>query len=952
MGGFTFVEPWYLLGLLLLPGLVFLFARAKRGKRPSALVLRMVVVGLAVLALARPRWIDEIDRLGVAVLLDVSRSVPPEKRDAVLKRIERWFADLPPGDDASLILFAERPSVEKPFGALRDRQSDAGFGARLDRLESRLVTSHSNLAGAVEFAESTFPPDCAKRIVLISDGNQTKGDLEAAARALKAGGARLDVLPLVYDYAEEVVVDGLFGPGRARVDEPVALRAVISAQRSTPAEIVLIANGKPVGEPLRTTLDAGRNVVKLSPRPGDSGYYQYEVIVRAQMDGNQQNNIGRSGVLVGGEPRVLVVGDAKADDRLTPVLVESGLRASRITPAELPEHPAGYVKVDTVLLDDVPAYAISEAQQTALKDAVKELGVGLVTVGGPQSFGPGGYRGTVLAELLPVELDTTNRRTFPKGALVIVLHSIEFDSGNTWAVQICKSAIQGLSDNDEAGIAYYGNMGQDQWLFDLQSCSKRQSMYTAIDGVFPGDMPSFQPSFELAEQSLSKSDAAVKHIVVISDGDPPLPAPALMAKIVALSVTVSCICIEPHGALGSAPMRDLAKSGGGRFYELVPSLGQLSDLPRLMLKEAATLRRASISEEDFLPIVALPNSLLLRGFESGCPKLGGYVIAAPRAGAETILLANEKENDPLLAAWNIGIGRSVAFTSDAASRWAKEWLAWEGFGRFWTQVVRHVMRPTDVGGLMSSVRAEGDVLEIEADARRDDGSTPAGTKVTVVLMGSGGSTREVELAQTEPGRFSTRLPNVDSGHYLVRTRAEAPGVEPRQGLAVAAVDFAAEDRTLRSNEAFLARAAELAGGRVLKPEDGPYDRNFRAVRAQKELWPFLFFLAAGLLVVDVAARRFDFDPLRRLKAGIVARRERSAAEKAERQAANRRRELEEARAAEISRAADGAYVAAEKKVAPAKSAPAATESAKDEAAARLEALKKAKERGEKRREWQ
>src|SRR5262249_61230957 len=55
------------------------------------------------------------------------------------------------------------------------------------------------------------------------------------------------------------------------------------------------------------------------------------------------------------------------------------------------------------------------------------------------------------------------------------------------------------------------------------------------------------------------------------------------------------------------------------------------------------------------------------------------------------LLATES-GEPILARCDVGLGWSVAWTSDVKNLWAVEWLRWPGYGQFWVQLVREHMR--------------------------------------------------------------------------------------------------------------------------------------------------------------------------------------------------------------------------------------------------------------------
>lgn len=953
-----FVEPAFLaLLLLVVPYLLLLrrVGRAARGRRGAiSLILRGIALALLVAALARPQLLDQVDDLAVAFVVDVSESVPGPDRDHALRQIQDDMERMPPSDQAGLVVFGDRPSVELPFGGPRATDLAEGMTARLDHLESRVDRGRSDLSRAVEFAAGILPSGVARRVVLVSDGNQTEGDLMAGARELAAAGVRLDVRPIRYLFDREVMVLGLQAAPRGRVDEPILLRALVSAQTACEALLELRVDGELAADPYPVHLDRGTNIFRFSPIAKHAGVHQFELTLRSEVDGNQSNNVGRAGVVIDGNASAWVVSAADQEDRITEVLVAGGMDARALDPRVLPSDPAGYFLVDTVVLNNLPAFDLTPEQLAALRDAVRELGVGLVVIGGDQAYGPGGYRGTALADLLPVDLDTTNKKTMPKGALVIVLHSVEFDSGNTWAVKICKAAIGGMNPTDEAGIVLLGNRGGAEWLFDLQPVGDGAAMGRLIDTCYPGDMQTFADCFELTETSLSASDAAVKHVVVISDGDPQAPAASVMHRLVGAKVTVSTVCINPHGPGSEANMNLLASTGGGRFYRLYPGRGDLQRLPSLMLKEAATLRRATLSEDPFVPWVLLPESPILRGVGAAVPQLLGYCITSVRGGAETILLANDQQNDPLLASWHAGLGRVVAFTSSLDTRWAKEWLGWDRFAPLVQQMVRASVLDFDESTYPVEVVAEGMRLRVEMSAKDADGSPATGLEVIGTGVGSGASPISFTLGQRDAGRYTGFVDMPGPGHYVLQLRFDQDGRSHRV-LTAAAIDYAPEYRAERSREDVLRAAADATGGRSLADGDDPFAHDFQAVVGRIELWPWALLLAAVFLVFDVGVRRLDLFRAEGLRRWLSSRATRRVATRAARASSPGSSESPVASASKSVPSGEGTpstsgsvdeggSPAAHPKTPPSPGTAAAEKRTLDE-------LKRAKERGQDRREW-
>src|SRR6187549_2478612 len=181
-------------------------------------------------------------------------------------------------------------------------------------------------------------------------------------------------------------------------------------------------------------------------------------------------------------------------------------------------------------------------------------------IGGKNSFGPGGYHKTVIEDALPVSMDVSQKKVLPKGALAIILHSCEFPEGNTWAKRITKQAIKVLGSQDEVGVIDYE--AGEQWVFKLQKAENYEQMATKINAAAPGDMPAFAPTMEMGLKGLKDNDAAAKHMIIISDGDPQPPPPALVQAFKDAQVTMSMVAIFPHGGQEITIMRGIAEATG------------------------------------------------------------------------------------------------------------------------------------------------------------------------------------------------------------------------------------------------------------------------------------------------------------------------------------------------------------------------------------------------------
>ena len=119
--------------------------------------------------------------------------------------------------------------------------------------------------------------------------------------------------------------------------------------------------------------------------------------------------------------------------------------------------------------------------------------------------------------------------------------------------------------------------------------------------------------------------------------------------------------------------------GNGRYYEGNDPF----DLPQLVVKETQEVARAAIVEEDFKPLQVGASPIMEGVDASQFPSLRGYVSTTPKPSSQIVLVS--KLGDPLLSEWQYGLGRVVAWTSDAKNRWSTDWVGSPDFNRFWAQ---------------------------------------------------------------------------------------------------------------------------------------------------------------------------------------------------------------------------------------------------------------------------
>jgi len=874
-----FEEPIWLVLLVLWIPMVLLARRSLAGStRARAMVavsLRGVLIALLALALSHPYFVKRGEGLTTTVILDRSRSIPLDVKRRALElmrasaerkeRPEDRLAVLTVGGDANLT-------------ALPDANSIVEVTAEPADLDA------TDLGAAVRLALAVMPDDTANRIVLVSDGNETTGNLMEAADAALANGVPIDVVPLTYAHANEVLFDQLVAPSRAREGQTGRLRMVLRSEQRTSGQLrlrlndhVLDLNGDAEGDSRSITLEPGVNAIEQSIEFTQSGPHRFEAVFIPDdpaQDAIDANNAAMAVTFVGGQGKVLILDDGVvASEFLAGALRSAGITVDVVPPDGWRGGLVFLAAYDAVVLANLPRWVFDGDQDRMLHAYVHDLGGGLLMVGGEFSFGAGGWIDSEVAKVLPVELNPPQTRQMPAGALALIMHSCEMAQGNYWGQVVAQAAIEALSRLDYCGIVEFGwGAGGGQgiegcvWAYPMQQVGDKTAAIRATKTMNVGDMPSFDPSMQLALMGLQNVPAAQRHAIIISDGDPSPPSAALLNQYVQAQVTVTTIMVGGHGTLtDQQAMRHTASKTGGRFYDVKNP----RTLPQIFIKEAQIVSRSLIQDgSTWQPQVVQSLPGPTHGFD-GLPTINGYVLTAARSGqAQTpFVIPTTDAMDPLLAFWNYGIGRSIAWTSDLSNRWGAAWAGWSRFEAFWEQAMRWVMRPSSPTDVQVTTRQEGNRAIVELEAFGPDASALNFLRTNAVVLRPDASSEPLVLSQTGSGRYRGEFEVEQAGAYLINVVHEsAAGGERQTGSVQAAVTvpYPREFRNVRPDRALLKQVATRTGGRVIEATDPAlidlYDfAGLEVPRSPRAMWDLMAIIAAGLLLIDVAVRRLAIE---------------------------------------------------------------------------------------------
>ncbi len=617
-----------------------------------------------------------------------------------------------------------------------------------------------------------------------------------------------------------------------------------------------------------------------------------------------QNNRASTHVVARGQRRVLVLENrpAERENEVVNSLLVEKLRAAGdrklrvdVRPVEVLNNYPGRDKLtvflsdyDCVILANVPAEKVSEEQQEVLRTNTQDQGCGLVMIGGPDSYGAGGWQNTPVEKALPVDMDIKDLKVQGRGGLVLIMHASEIADGNMWQKKIAKLAIERLGPADMVGVIVFDFASK--WHIPFQDVgANKAGLLAKVDTLVPGDMPDFDPALDLAYKELTnpKHALSTKHIILISDGDPAQSMP--LAKFRTNKVTVTTVGVATHGIGEDQKMSLIARATGGRTY----SVKNPNQLPAIYIKESRLVSQSFVEEKRFRPIVTfrsgptdkLPDPPDLRGFVRTQAK------TSPLVEMSMITPKFADQEFPLLAYWHYGLGKSVAFTSDAGDPrfWARDWVeggaGGEGiYAKFWEQVIEWSLRPTESSKLIMTTDYRDGKIHIVVEARNEQNQpdTKLQLRGGVTLPAAEGTQRPLKFSQKNSGQYEAEIKADEAGSYFINAQAvrlvKVKGKDGKEREVEEGVDsvragitlpYSPEFADLESNTPLLRRIQELTGGRLYQDEDRAladaarsgdvFRRGLPVVESLLPLWPWLIVLAGLLLFADVAVRRIALD---------------------------------------------------------------------------------------------
>lgn len=840
----TLRNVFLILALLLLIVEWFCYVRQMRYRGKFYLAVRGVVLLLVILALSGLEISRKSNRTATIFVVDLSNS-NAEHQQEISDYLKKTIHQMPYHNEYGIVTFGKNTLVEQ---FLTKDTSYAG----LMTIPEKTAT---NFEEAVSKALIMIPSEANGRLVLLTDGKQTKGDIGNLAQAVTNSGA--EILTVLYDseqkqdtYIENVILPAYLHPGDA-----YSVTVIIESNYDTDANLLLYHGSSQAGSN-RVHLNKGSNRFVIQQQVTDETMESLRVKVEAEGDTCPENDIFNAYSVVEAPPKVLVIsGENVKTGAFTSVLGAAGCEYNVVSPLNTPSDINAMLEYKSIILVDTYIDELPGGFLDNIETYVKDYGCGFICCGGENSFALGGYRDTALETVLPVDMMLRGVNEVPSMAMVMVIDRSGSMQSNVAgsnmtnldvAVKAATVAVDNLREEDYVGVLTFDDVYN--WQVEITQADDRTGIKDKIMKIYDGGGTTIKPALQEAYQKIMGCDASVKHVVLLTDGMGETDDfRDVIENYSGSGVTLSTVAVGQGS--DTRLLEQLANQCNGRYYYSDTS----SDIPKIFAQEVFLGGDSYIQTGDIGLSVYTGHELTKNLFSEGWPKLQGYISSSPKPASSSIIVSADKE-DPILTAWQYGLGRGIAWNSDVTGEWTAAYSGKEDYVQLWKRIVDYAAGNSSLGEDSVNVMTAGETTEITYFANDYDGHT----QVLANVIDPEGNTTEIALHATAPGRYEADFDTSRTGLYHFNIRRQDEGSITNYMTTAAAVQFSDEYKFDVSSQAYMSFMEKH--GKIIESGENIWTQINVKNREKRPLTNILLALGILLFLADVALRRFQYVP--------------------------------------------------------------------------------------------
>lgn len=780
-------------------------------------------------------------------LLDISDSVASNKEE-MITFVNEALKDCPKKGKVGIVAFGDEAKVEQ-FVSNKLYFSE---------FQTTPLSTCTNIEKAVQTAMAMFQGDTGKRLVLITDGNENVGNITNLTYSITGNKVDFQVLKIENKIGKEAYVEGVKVSETVNVGDTFNVVVTVQSNTKTTATLSLYQEEQ-LKKKEKVELQTGKNTFVFKDKLTESGLKTYRAFLEPVEDGEKINNSYATFTQAKESEKVLIIEGKRGQGEEFSRLMDSiNVNYELRTPDEVFGDLKSLMNYKAIITLDVYADDLSKEFMKSLPNYVKEYGGGFIAVGGENSYALGGYRNTSIEEVLPVSMDLTGEKQIPEMAIVYVIDRSSSMAGteNTQsaldlALEATEEALNNMREIDQVGVLVFDDAYS--WAVPIQKLSNKENIVEVIDSIGLGGGTSIYPAVEEAAKQLQESQAPLKHIILLSDGMDNYALGHYDSVIELMKkedITLSTVSIG-DGA-DTYLMGQLAQEGNGRSYAAV----QGESLPRIFAQEVYLSTKSYLNHREFTPVINNNYEILAGVTEQGMPSILGYISTSAKELATVHISSDTQE--PILASWRYGLGKTIAFTTDGENKWTANFANWANYGALWKNMISYVIMQEDD----SQGKVEVEQVGNNAHISYTTDNYNKNSQVVATYTDESGNTKELILDAIGVGKYEGNIQFTDIGvHMLNITQKEGEQIISAKNTAIA-MQYSTEYRYLEENNTLDSFVEMVNGTRITKPSQ-VFSRKLDSVYGNMDTTNFWLMIACILFFLMVVYSRLQIDRLDR-----------------------------------------------------------------------------------------
>lgn len=800
--------------------------------------LRLITVSLVILALFNPELKKFNKKITTVFAIDTSDSVR-NSEETIKNFINEALKTKSDKDYVGIINFGKYSSVQK---SISKEIENIDFDSLIDK-------DSTNIEEALQLS-SIIMEDGNKNIVLISDGQQNSGDMLQQSKLLNNQNIKLNVYPIQTAINKEVQITDISVPKYINKGVSTDITIKVDSLNDTNAKINLYKNNKLILQP-DVSVYKGENRFVFTDTSDMNGFNLYKAELITDNDTFKQNNIAYNGTYVNDVAQILILDNDNSGAEIEKILLNSNINVKRQQANTAPTKLNELLSYNAIVLADVNIYSLSDEFINALENYVKTQGGGLLVTGGTNSFALGGYRNTTLEKILPVEMQLKDESEQPDLGMMIIADrsgSMGVSNSGLSKIDLLKEAIIHSIDNldikDSLGVIAFDD--QPIWITEFKKIgTNKEEIKKQVSQISLGGGTSILPALNLGYNTLVKANTKSKHIILITDGQAEQSGyNPFISKMNENNITLSTIAIGDDA--DTRLLKNIAQRANGRYYHSTA----FTDLPEIFAKETSLAGKNYINNRVFYPKLA-DYSDITKDINK-LPILKGYISSTAKPRADVILESDT--NEPVLATWQYGLGKTAAWTCDIDNNWSSEWLNSDEGVSILKNTISSILKNNFSANIEINIETNGNKTNLIVENKSDKSIKSVKATITNPDMNE----ISLDLALTQPQVYEAKFDSQITGSYIsnIQIEYEDGGSEFTNSLININYSSEYDLRNFYTNEVLLKKSAQITGGRILNSPKEVFNTNNQTAYTKMNINIILLIVALVVFLFEIAVRRF------------------------------------------------------------------------------------------------